>query len=272
MSIEALAVMTLRNVSLTFNSRGRAPLTVLNDVSADIFAGEVITIIGANGAGKSSLLRTMAGELQPASGKICFANKALSQWNLRELACQMAVLPQQTILSFPFSVKEVVGLGCIPHASGAAQDYKIIAAAMDAMDVTHLADASYLTLSGGEQQRVHLARVLTQLGELTEKPALARVLLLDEPVAGLDIQHQSLLGDAIKSVAQQGVSVIQVLHDLNLALRFSDRCFALSEGCLLASGPVDEVIQPSVLQEVFDVEMQLLEDDQGQQWVVRKSL
>lgn len=264
-SPQSVPVLSLEAVSLAYDR------PVLQSVSLAVHAGEIVTVIGANGAGKSSLLRLLAGDMAPAAGQVRFAGQPLVNWPRRQLACQLAVLPQQTQLSFPFRVAEVVAMGCIPHSAGAGRDKQVIAAALSALDITHLQNANYLTLSGGEQQRVQLARVLAQLGASpgVSSADVPRALILDEPVTGLDIQYQTLWGQVLQDLKQDGVAIVQVLHDLNLALRVSDTCLALRTGKTVAAGPVDAVIEPAVLRKVFDVDMQRLTDPAGKTWVVK---
>ena len=150
-------------------------------------------------------------------------------------------------------VEEVVALGCMPHATGLQQDRAICADAMAAADVTHLSQRSYLTLSGGERQRVHLARVLAQVWEVGEGGCL----LLDEPTASLDLAHQRLIMQQARAMASRGLSVLVVLHDLNLAAAFADRVLLLHEGRLDALGTPWQVLQADHIERVFGVAVQV---------------
>jgi ABC-type hemin transport system ATPase subunit len=163
---------------------------LLNDVSLAFNPGEVLALIGPNGAGKSTLLKAVAGELTPTTGVVELEQKPLAAWSLQERARRRAVLPQHSMLDFPFTVLEVVLLGRSPHGGGASvHDHYIARQALAAVEAAHLEQRLYPTLSGGERQRVQLARVLAQIWEPLPD-GTARYLLLDEPTASLDLAHQ----------------------------------------------------------------------------------
>jgi iron complex transport system ATP-binding protein len=227
---------------------------LLHAVSLQIEPGELLAVIGPNGAGKSSLLKVLSGELRPASGGITLNGRALKHWPMKTLARMRAVLPQQSNLNFPFAVREVVAMGRSPHASisNPRHDRDIIAAALAAADVEHLTERDYTTLSGGEHQRVHLARVLTQIWEPV--PEGPRYLLMDEPTSALDLVHQHhVLAVARRFAVEQGVGVLTILHDLNLVAGYADRVAVLQGGRLRRQGTVAEVLQPEFLEEVFGI-------------------
>jgi iron complex transport system ATP-binding protein len=225
--------------------RGRR--SVLRHVDLTLRAGEVLGVLGPNGAGKSSLLGALCGELAPAQGRVTLEGRPLGAWPARERAQRLAVLPQSSTLNFAFRVEEVVAMGRLPHASGRERDVEIVAEALAAADAVHLAGRSYLALSGGERQRVHLARVLAQLW-----PGHAgQVLLLDEPTAMLDPQHQHGILQAVQTMARSGVAVLVVLHDLNLAARYCDRLLLLKEGGVHSLGTPGEVLRSGPLEAVF---------------------
>lgn len=222
---------------------------VLQGVSFELKPGEVLAVLGTNGAGKSTLLATLTGELMPFSGSITLAGRALGSWPAQERAQSMAVLPQSSSLAFPFNVAEVVALGRLPHATGLRQDELIIEQAMSATDVVRLRERSYLTLSGGERQRVHLARVLAQIWDAGERGCL----LLDEPTASLDLAHQQLILQQARKMAERGLTVVVVLHDLNLAARYADRLLLLHQGRVNALGSPWQVLSVERIAEVFEV-------------------
>ncbi|GGE54319.1 hemin import ATP-binding protein HmuV [Halopseudomonas oceani] len=232
-------------------SRGGRP--VLAGLSFDLRAGEVMAVLGTNGAGKSTLLAALSGELRPDSGRVKLGARVLDDWPALERARCLAVLPQQSELVFPFRVEEVVALGRMPHAAGAQQDRFICAQAMAAADVSHLARRSYLTLSGGERQRAHLGRVLAQVWDAGEQGCL----LLDEPTASLDLAHQQLIMQQARAMAAKGLSVLVVLHDLNLAAAFADRVLLLHQGQLDALGEPWEVLEAERIGRVFGVSVQV---------------
>lgn len=234
---------------------GGAPL--LDGVSLALAAGEVVAIVGPNGAGKSTLLRALCGDVAPARGEVRLLGRPLRAWPVRALAQLRAVLPQHSTLAFAFTAREVVALGRAPHSGGAAgpRDEAIAAEALGAVDAAHLADCWYTTLSGGEQQRVHLARVLAQIWEpVNEQP---RFLLLDEPTSSLDLAHQHHTLATARQWARQGVGVAVVLHDLNLAAQYADRLVLLHAGRVAAEGSPERVLTPARIAEVFGLSVQV---------------
>lgn len=228
--------------------RYRAGRAVLVDgVSLDLPSGEVLALVGPNGAGKSTLLRMLAGELAPAAGQVRLDGQPLSAFAPAELALRRAVMPQQTLLQFAFTAREVVAMGRAPHLRAGRGDRRtdeaVIDAALARTDAAHLAARTYPSLSGGEQQRITLARVLAQ-----ETP----LLLLDEPTASLDIRHQELVMQIARETAAAGGAVLAVLHDLNLAAASATRIAVLRAGRLAAIGPPREVLRAELLSEVFE--------------------
>ena len=229
-------------------SYGREP--VIKDVSLACSTGELIGIIGPNGSGKSTLLRLLSGVLRPAGGEVRVRGKRIGDYVLRELAQTVAVVPQDTMIEFPFSVTEIVLMGRSPHLGGFAfeddRDLQVARAAMQRAGVLHLAGRSVLELSGGERQRVILARALAQE---------ASILLLDEPTAFLDIRHEVEIYDLLQDLQREGKSIITVLHDLNLAGLYCDRIALLKAGRLVRVGPPSEVITYATLTEVYETEV-----------------
>lgn len=228
---------------------------ILDDISIDLSPGQWIGILGPNGAGKSTLLRIMAGVLPASTGVVYFAGKTLEQWPNRERAQQLAFLPQRTDLSFPFHVREVVALGRAPHLerwqSEGVADEDIIQRAMQLTEVAQLADRNVLTLSGGEFQRVMLARALAQ------NPAF---LLLDEPTTSLDMRHQFALADILTALVRQGVTVVSVLHDLNLAAAACASVVLLHAGQVYAAGTPRAVLTVDAIRAVYEVDIALGEN------------
>lgn len=234
-------------------SCARGGCRILQDIEFELQAGEVLAVLGTNGAGKSTLMATLTGELPAHSGEVLLGGRPLAEWSSLQRAQRLAVLPQSSSLAFAFAVEEVVAMGRLPHASGHQRDQQIIAAALAAADVLHLRGRSYLTLSGGERQRVHLARVLAQIWEAGEQACL----ILDEPTASLDLAHQQLSLQQAREVASRGGAVLLVLHDLNLAARYADRLLLLDKGAMVALGTPWEVLQASLIQQVFGVSVQV---------------
>ena len=229
----------------------RGSKRVLTGIDLALQAGEMLGVLGPNGAGKSTLLDALSGELKPSEGRITLDDRPLSEWTGPERAQRLAILPQTSTLNFAFRVEDVVGMGRLPHATGRVRDEQIIGEALGAADAAHLAGRNYLELSGGERQRVHLARVLAQLWP----GASGQTLLLDEPTSMLDPLHQHITLQAARNIAANGVAVLVILHDLNLAARYCDRLLLLHNGGAHALGTPDEVLQAEPLRAVFDLEV-----------------
>jgi len=223
---------------------------LLNQVSFSAEPGEAIAIAGPNGAGKSTLLRVLSGDRRPDHGEVRLKGRPLAQFSSGALARQRAVLSQTTVMAFPFTVAEVVAMGLSdrnPRARAAAAD-----AALAEVGLAGFQDRIITTLSGGEQHRAHLARVLAQLasGEREHGPGL---LLLDEPTASLDLHHQLDFVALARKRAAQGTTVVAVLHDLNLAATFADRILMLHRGRIAADGTPRLTITERLLADVFGV-------------------
>jgi iron complex transport system ATP-binding protein len=231
---------------------------IVDGISLTVRAGELLFVLGENGAGKSTLLRLLAGDIAPDRGSIALHGRPLSTWSALAQARERAVLPQQTSLAFAFTALEVVLLGRSPHDGGrpGTRDRAIAREALRRTDALQFADRAFPTLSGGERARVMLARVFAQVMRDDEAPAEARprALLLDEPSVALDIAHQHAAFGAIRRLAdEEGVAVVAVLHDLNLAAAFADRVALLKSGRLLAIGSVDDTLTEAALTECFSV-------------------
>lgn len=231
--------------------------SILQQVSAVLHSGAVHVLLGPNGAGKSTLLRVLSGETRPDAGLVLFHNQELHAQTAAHMAMQRAVLTQQYAMNLPFTVAEVVMMGRYPHFQNqpGKKDHAVVAAALDALQLGHLAGRPFLALSGGEQQRVQLARVLAQLGNerLEEK-----FLLLDEPTASMDLLHQHNCLRHVKQLAAQGLTVITVLHDLNLAAQFADQLLLLSKGRMVAAGPPEAVLTAQAIQAVYGMPVSVL--------------
>ncbi|MEU0242583.1 ABC transporter ATP-binding protein [Nocardiopsis sp. NPDC006198] len=219
---------------------------IVRALTLDVPDGQVVGLVGPNGSGKSTALRCVYRALRPDAGRVWLGAEDLSSLSLRLSAQRVAALTQESGSDLDFTVEEVVALGRAPHLRGnqalSARERDLCRNAMELLDVAHLAHRGVLELSGGERQRVLVARALAQ------EP---RVLVLDEPTNHLDVRHQVELLSLVRGA---GITVLVVLHDLNLASAACDRIGVLSEGALVAAGSPDEVLTPALLREVFGIE------------------
>ena len=243
--------LTIENISVRRDSR-----LLLNNVSFAVKPGEVVAVLGPNGAGKTTLFRVITDEITPDTGQVTLHGKPVKSWDLTERAQIMGILPQSSSLNFSFTVHEVVLLGRSPCSSNREQNNNIVRKALERVDGWHLHNRDYTSLSGGEKQRVHLARVLVQIWD---EPAYGpRVLLLDEPTSALDPAHQHLTLQTAREFAQNNVAVVIIVHDLNLASQYADRLVMLREGLLEAEGPPREVLTQELLKRLLDIDVCIL--------------
>lgn len=221
---------------------------ILKNVNIAIESGKVTAILGPNGAGKSTLLRCLTRAQEASSGTITFDGAPLDSYRLDDLAKKRAVLSQATPITFPFSVTEIVMMGRNPHHTG-HKDADIIDQTLNAVDALSLKHRLFPTLSGGEQQRVQIARVLAQLWSQDHA-----CLILDEPTSALDLKHQhkilTLVADLAKS---KNFSVCTSLHDLTLARRYSDQVILLKNGQLFTAGDTTITLNSTTIAAVFDI-------------------
>jgi iron complex transport system ATP-binding protein len=237
-------VSLLSAAGVCFDYGGRR---VLDAVDLALDGGELLGVIGPNGAGKSTLVRLLAGVVRPGAGRVALRGRALADWPSRERAREIALVPQDPRVEFPYTVLEVVLMGRAPHLPALAlpgrHDLDLARRALARLEVGELEGRRIDELSGGERQRVFLARALAQ------EP---RVLLLDEPTTHLDLRHQTQLHDVARDLARSGgVAVLSVLHDLNLAAAYCDRLVLLEGGRVACGGPPGQVLQPALLERCF---------------------
>ena len=244
----------------------RGGRVLVGGVSLAARPGEVLAILGENGAGKTTLLKLMAGDVAPDRGAVRLHGRPLDAWSALEQARRRAVLPQQPSVAFGLTAHDVVLLGRSPHHRGrpGPRDVAIVRDALRRTDALAFATRRHATLSGGERARVMLARAFAQVlggAGAGHEPddAAPRALLLDEPSAALDVAHQHAAFDAVRRLAaDEGVAVVAVLHDLNLAAAFADRVALLKHGRLLAVGGVDETLTEALLADCFSVPVRRL--------------
>ena len=238
--------MTLQATALTVRYPGTTT-PALDGVSLALAPGEIVAVVGPNGSGKSTLLRALLGLLPLTAGAVTLNGRALASWSRRDLADVVGALPQREESTFPLTVLESVLLGrwsrLGPVASVAQADRAAVTAAPRRCDVAGLEDRRIDTLSGGEWQRVRVARALV---------ASPRLLLLDEPTAALDVGHEMELFELLRRLAAEGLGVLVITHQLNLAARFADRLILLDRGRTVAEGRPPEVLREDVVSAVFD--------------------
>ncbi|MBU3078239.1 ATP-binding cassette domain-containing protein [Sphingomonas quercus] len=252
--------MTIRLEAVRWATGGT---TIIETMTLAFAANRVNVILGPNGAGKSTLMKLAAGRLRPTGGRVLLGESDMLTLDGRALARTRAFLSQHVEIDFAISVEEVVLMGRYPHFSRAPgrEDRRIVAAALELVGMAERRHRIYPTLSGGEQQRVQLARVLAQLWSDEADPP-ARILFLDEPIASLDVHHQLHILETVRALAAQGCTVIVTLHDLNLALAYGDRLIFLRDGRLQA---IEEPggVTPALVQRIFDVRATALGDADG---------
>ncbi len=252
-AVPGAPALSVADVALSYGQT-----VVLRDLSLDVREGEMVALLGRNGAGKSTLLRLLSGVMSPQQGTVRLDGAPISGLNRRAIARRLAVVPQQLQVPFAFTVREVAGLGRTAHvpflAAESARDRAAVANVLDLLDLTGLAERSYNTLSGGEQQRVALAMALCQLWR---QPG---ILLLDEPTVHLDVAHQR---DALRLVRglhgdlEHGLTVVAAMHDLNMAALYFDRLLLLRDGHLHADGPPWAVLTAEAIRDVFGVDARI---------------
>lgn len=244
-------MISVQNLSYSVGTK-----KIVKNLSFSVKSGEMLGILGANGAGKSTLLKLLCKEIKPENGEICINHVNLNNYSLKELAKMRAVLMQQNTLSLMFTVKELVLMGRYPHFENrpSAKDYDIINSVLEETGIAHLAARDYHTLSGGEQQRVQLARVIAQIYDQPNA-----YLFLDEPTNGLDLLYQQQILQLAKNLSHRGYTVICILHDINFASRYADKILLLKGGELVEFGTPAQVISCENIHKAFNVRVNLID-------------
>jgi iron complex transport system ATP-binding protein len=244
-------LLAARDISFAYDRR-----PILQSVTLAVEAGEFVGLIGANGSGKTTLLRILLGLLPADAGEIRLCGAALSEINRREIATRATVVQQDTRIDFAFTAREIVAMGRTPYLGRftpeQAADRAAIDRAMRQTETETFAARSVMEVSGGERQRIHLARALAQE---------TRIILLDEPTANLDLTHQFEALQLVKDFARAGGAALAAIHDLSLAARFCDRLLLLSEGRIVALGTPAEVITEENLLRHFALRAKVWRDE-----------
>lgn len=231
---------------------------ILNGIDAEFIPGEFNMILGPNGSGKSSFLKIFSGETKATKGSVLYNGQNITDLKKEELAKRRAVMSQEPELSFPLMVEEVVMMGRYPHFTfnPNKKDIDICREVMERMNLVSFKDRNYLTLSGGEKQRVQYARVLAQVWE---KPATGfRHLFLDEPLTSLDINYQQEFLQVARNFANDNTVLIAVMHDINLAIQYADKLFFLKEGSIVVHGRPEDILSEDLIENVFNVQSTII--------------
>ncbi len=232
---------------------------ILQDLSFTVAAGAFFIILGPNGSGKTTLMKILAGHLRPRRGRVRILGRNIRGYSRRQLACRMAYLPQLVHLDFPMSVRDLVLMGRSPHLGMLGlerqEDHRLAQNAMRYTNVLHLADRRMDQLSGGEQQRVLIARAICQQPQ---------IILLDEPTAALDLAHQVAVMDLMERLKHdKSITVVMISHDVNLAAMYADRLLLLKDGGILGLGPPGEVLHHERLEKAYGCPVLVTESPLG---------
>jgi len=241
---------------------------LLNEIDLSFIPNRFHVIMGANGAGKTTLLRLLAGDLEPSEGEIYFHGHPLRHYRKKELAAKRAVLSQHYQIAFPIAASDIVMMGRYPFFDSSPRkiDREICNQALGRVESQEFSSREYNTLSGGEAQKIHMARVLAQIWESAE--GNEKVLFLDEPVSHLDIKYQHELLQSAKQLCNRHVTVIAILHDINLALMYADHIVFLKGGHLIHETMDPSGVTSEVIRNVFDVNATVLDLEEGKRVVV----
>ncbi|MER3389358.1 MAG: heme ABC transporter ATP-binding protein [Microcella sp.] len=245
MSARGAPLIEARGVGVRRDGR-----SILSDIDLQVRAGEILALVGPNGAGKSTLLSVLSGDALPDQGQVTLLGRPIGDYRALELARLRSVLTQSNAVSFPFRVIEIVQMGRNPWMRNSTpdEDREAVIRAVEAADVEHLLGRRFTSLSGGEQARVSLARVLAQSTD---------IVLLDEPTAALDLRHQEEVMRVARDLAAQGRAVVVVVHDLSLAGAYADRIALLAEGRLDALGAPADVMTAERVSRVYGLDVRI---------------
>lgn len=246
------------------------PRSLLRDVSISIPAGQLTTIMGPNGAGKTTLLNLLNGDNRPDTGLVLFKQKALADINRLALAKQRAVLPQLDHVPFAISVMQIIKMGREPYRDTASRhdNASVIRQIIEWMELEDMLERNYSSLSGGEQHRVQIARTLAQVCRDSDFNLQGQVLFLDEPTNHLDIRHQYALMLLLKQLQAKGLTIIVVIHDINLSLQFSDQIILLKNGLLMGQYTPEQLVQCNALSHAYDINIRAAWHDKFERYLI----
>ena len=247
--------MTIKSESMSLEIDGGE---IVNDINIEVFPGKILALIGPNGAGKSTILKLLSGDVKPTSGVVKYNDINISNIPFVDRAHIRGVMSQSQTIAFDFSVLEIIEMGWL-HSD---HDYytsfypDVLKQIIEDCELQHLADRKFNTLSGGEQKRVHFARVLLQLW-IPEGDIHPRFMLLDEPLANLDIYHELKMLEIIKKRLSKNIGVLLILHDLNTASKFADNIVLMKNGTIVKNGSTIEVLTESILSETYETKIKV---------------
>lgn len=238
---------------------------ILNHCELEINPGKFTAVLGSNGAGKSTLLKAITGEITLKSGSVTINGVNKAQLKAKEMARIRAVMPQQTHINFPFTIEQIIETGRFPHPANAVENEQVIEEVIKRVNLQEYRGRIYQTLSGGERQRVQLARIMAQIWG---KTAHSKYLLLDEPTSDMDILHQHSILGITRSLLNQNMGVMAILHDLNLAAQYADDLIFMKHGKILVKGPAQKVLTKENIEMVFNHPVELLKEPKTGKMVV----
>ena len=234
--------------------------SIIDNITIDFRPGTLYVIVGPNGSGKSTFLKIFSGEIKPQRGEVLYDTIDIFHIQKKEIARRRAVMSQQPELHFPLTVSEVVMMGRYPHFNykPSRQDENICDEMISLMGIRGFEERDYLTLSGGEKQRVQFARVLAQI---YEAPAVGnRYLFLDEPIASLDIHYQHEFLKIVQTFKKVNTIIVAVLHDLNLSVQYADEMIFMKAGRIVKHGITSQVLSKELVQDVFDIPVNIIDN------------
>lgn len=226
---------------------------IVEQISLELNPGEILAILGPNGAGKSTFFKILSGDIECKQGDVKYNGQSIRTLSPKNLAAIRAVMPQHSQVNFPFTVQEVVELGLI--TANSKKPSSLIEEVLTVTNTGHLKDRIFNSLSGGEKQRVQLARALVQIWETKPFP---RFLLLDEPSSSLDIAQQHAMLSILQKLKSRNIGILVILHELNLAAHYADKIALIKNGAITKIGKVEEVLEETILEKAFDHPIQLI--------------